>query len=472
MKYPIFYLIVASLFFSLEISAQEIPWHFKERTELYEEMHAAIQDESGGFLITGTVLEGNPASGHYASFVRKLGPSGVLKWERLHSMLDGNEFNLEIAVDATELNDHYFVSISQISGANNTGAYVMKLEPNSGDIIDTLYRPWFDITEIHRTSDDHLMTVMIDLNSGDMSLAKFDDLFNLIWEIPLENLEGGIFDTYSHYLSSGTFFIVGFNQQNENEAMLLEYNDDGVQLRNEIFAIDPAQTRNGIMTSFIDESKLAVVANGRKLSGVPIIRILDTENLSEIAEVDLSDDFFWLERIISLNNHLYVFGQDEANHPYLAILNEDYEIVKTMEYGDVFFDETIDDVSFTDAAITQDGNILFSGMIITGFQSAGHIYGVMNTCGGFEFLSSTLEENPDVEIALFPNPSTDFIYVTSERNIISCYEIYDIYGRLVSSIKNDSNSTKIPVNHLHEGTYWLIVKSDLGQQSIKFIKSK
>lgn len=72
-------------------------------------------------------------------------------------------------------------------------------------------------------------------------------------------------------------------------------------------------------------------------------------------------------------------------------------------------------------------------------------------------------------IALFPNPTKDFLNINSETKIDSI-KIYDSAGKLVFT--SSDNNRKIDVSKLKNGVYYLEILSDKKKTSEKFIVQK
>lgn len=90
----------------------------------------------------------------------------------------------------------------------------------------------------------------------------------------------------------------------------------------------------------------------------------------------------------------------------------------------------------------------------------------------FEFFKEVgLQEN-DISIELFPNPTEDGVFITSDKlTQFDRIDMYDSRGRLVISHKIISDSEEIDLNHLEAGTYHLnfFGQNEL-QQTYKLIK--
>ncbi|WP_417428262.1 T9SS type A sorting domain-containing protein [Halpernia sp.] len=75
----------------------------------------------------------------------------------------------------------------------------------------------------------------------------------------------------------------------------------------------------------------------------------------------------------------------------------------------------------------------------------------------------------DINLEIFPNPSSDFIYIKNvKNNNIYNLTISDSTGKLVFS--KEFNSNKIDIKSLQKGLYYLTIKTQNGVKSFKFIK--
>lgn len=70
---------------------------------------------------------------------------------------------------------------------------------------------------------------------------------------------------------------------------------------------------------------------------------------------------------------------------------------------------------------------------------------------------------------IYPNPSTDFIYIRNIKNI-SSYKILDISGRIIIN-KKDFQDQKIDVSTLNKGNYVLHINTKEKNHAFKFIKN-
>ncbi|MCI3937492.1 T9SS type A sorting domain-containing protein [Chryseobacterium aahli] len=71
---------------------------------------------------------------------------------------------------------------------------------------------------------------------------------------------------------------------------------------------------------------------------------------------------------------------------------------------------------------------------------------------------------------VYPNPTSDFINIKSEKRISEVL-IFDLAGKRINQIKEDNNEIKIPVHQLPTGTYIIQIKNTEGMLNFqKFIK--
>ena len=74
------------------------------------------------------------------------------------------------------------------------------------------------------------------------------------------------------------------------------------------------------------------------------------------------------------------------------------------------------------------------------------------------------------EVAVYPNPATDYLYLKSEETV-SAVSLYDLSGKqLITLNPRTSGEISIPVHNLSNGTYILQWISQAGVKSSKFVK--
>ncbi len=79
--------------------------------------------------------------------------------------------------------------------------------------------------------------------------------------------------------------------------------------------------------------------------------------------------------------------------------------------------------------------------------------GIDENCDGLDFITA-VHEIDGISITLFPNPTSDYVFIKKSALINYVVNIFDLEGRLVSRIYN---SDKIDLSNLHDGIYLINV---------------
>jgi len=82
---------------------------------------------------------------------------------------------------------------------------------------------------------------------------------------------------------------------------------------------------------------------------------------------------------------------------------------------------------------------------------------------------NTVEEIKWERTTVFPNPAANTISISSDLNISEVH-LLDVSGKIVQTINNVENSSKIDVSNLDAGIYFCQIKSQGDLKNIKFIK--
>jgi len=87
-------------------------------------------------------------------------------------------------------------------------------------------------------------------------------------------------------------------------------------------------------------------------------------------------------------------------------------------------------------------------------------------------VSSEFKINAHENIQIFPNPTTGELQVTSYELQVTGVEIFDIYGRNLSSHTSYlSPHTSINISHLENGIYFVRVTTENGVFTKKILKN-
>ena len=82
---------------------------------------------------------------------------------------------------------------------------------------------------------------------------------------------------------------------------------------------------------------------------------------------------------------------------------------------------------------------------------------------------SVAEQTENISLSAYPNPSTDYLYLTTSDEISNLsYQLFDMNGRLLKSEKIIGNQTNINMQGLVSATYF--VKVNQGNKTVKSFK--
>ena len=88
----------------------------------------------------------------------------------------------------------------------------------------------------------------------------------------------------------------------------------------------------------------------------------------------------------------------------------------------------------------------------------------------FETTMSIEENTQNIDLKVYPNPTTDYFNLTADSKIQSI-ELYDLSGRLIKTSLINDFETKQDITLLNKGTYILKIKTENGEITGKIIKN-
>jgi hypothetical protein len=118
-----------------------------------------------------------------------------------------------------------------------------------------------------------------------------------------------------------------------------------------------------------------------------------------------------------------------------------------------------------DTTVFDQVSITFSGQMELGLDSC-HVFVEPTVLG----IAKSLND----KISVFPNPTEDYVYISSPKEPLATVKIYDVRGVLVYETKLKSNRQmhQIPLYTLKTGLYFLVIQSDNGEIAKRKIQKK
>ncbi|WP_230701364.1 T9SS type A sorting domain-containing protein [Flavobacterium sp. ENC] len=161
-----------------------------------------------------------------------------------------------------------------------------------------------------------------------------------------------------------------------------------------------------------------------------------------------------------------------SSHPFVTKISEGNKVEFIFENVNLPFDNATNDgyVAFkiktkptlvAGDSFTNEANIYFDYNFPILTNKATSTFKTLGT-QDFEFSSY---------LSLYPVPVTDILNIHTTQTIeIKALEIYDILGQIVIAVPNAQSVSGVDVSKLRAGNYFIKIKSDKGNSSMKFIK--
>ena len=79
----------------------------------------------------------------------------------------------------------------------------------------------------------------------------------------------------------------------------------------------------------------------------------------------------------------------------------------------------------------------------------------------------TLKNN----IKIYPNPTDNFLFIDNIEKQIQKIEIFDLQGRMIKTINENSDKYQIDISNLLSTTYLIKLSTETGSETVRFIKN-
>lgn len=112
-----------------------------------------------------------------------------------------------------------------------------------------------------------------------------------------------------------------------------------------------------------------------------------------------------------------------------------------------------------------------------GFMTGGNYIFKTNTCGGSiiglpeaDSTSSLKNLDPDIDLLVYPNPTSDFLHIKLLNTTGKSLIIYNHLGQLITHFTVTGSKLSFSTKNLSTGNYWLKIETDTGSIIRPFIK--
>jgi hypothetical protein len=94
----------------------------------------------------------------------------------------------------------------------------------------------------------------------------------------------------------------------------------------------------------------------------------------------------------------------------------------------------------------------------------------LSETAGFAVAGVGIETDPELSVAIYPNPARDMITVSCNLNAVYSVEIADINGRIIFACNHNAPSLSIDLREFRNGLYFLRVSDGRSTLTRKLIK--
>ena len=479
MKSKLFF-VVTALSVLNALAQPNIEWQKSLGGTNADVARSITQTTDGGYMVAGytTSINGDVSenNGGRDVWIVKLNSSGVMEWEKSYGGT-GSEEAYEI--QQTTGGGYIITGMSDSnnffgSGFGNDDILVIKTDSNGsvewGKRFGTISSERGH--SVKQTTDgNYIVTGFI--GGGGTWVAKLDSSGNLYtnWS----NVTFGGSQAYAvEETSDGGFVIAGYSVNGTNNIdvrvfklnatsdIAWDYNFGGT---NADYAYSIKQTIDGgFIVAGMTESNNGDVINNYGNQDFWVLKLNASGGLEWQSTYGGSQNDF-ANKIQQTNDGGYiVVGQtnsddnDVSGNPGSNIY--DYWVVKLNSTGQLQWQSCLGGSAndFGNAIQqTTDGGFIVAG------RSASNNYDVSGNHGNYDFWlvkleSETLGVNPNFmneAISIYPNPTTNKIYINTNLNVISL-TLYDAIGKLII---NQKTCNELNVEHLKQGLYLLKIES-------------
>lgn len=189
----------------------------------------------------------------------------------------------------------------------------------------------------------------------------------------------------------------------------------------------------------------------------------------------VSSKNYWVEQGVSKSKltlgvpfYGYTFnGSDVSSFTYRTIVAEDSENAYHDQSGSSYYNGIPTIKNKTTYAMNQD---LDGVMIWEIGQDSYDEYSLLSAIYGVVHGISSTDDQPELVVNVFPNPTSDKLWIEADWNDHTIVKVYDTNGRLLSS--KAANATKIEIDLFDypNGFYYIQVQDENGMTPIRVMK--
>ena len=191
------------------------------------------------------------------------------------------------------------------------------------------------------------------------------------------------------------------------------------------------------------------------------------------AEIGLGDEYPFIG--FEENDNIFYFIFDTLDG-FLDLneTNQEFTITEGyLNFGDTHGTEAASLV-VNEFFLSDPHNYVFNNPFSYSFRTENEILylDITNANGDVATFYTTTLSNASfekVELSIYPNPTSNLLYIEANQTDISAIEIFNLQGKRVMQV-SVANLTEVDVSQLTNGMYFLKVSTSDGELTKKFVK--
>ena len=143
------------------------------------------------------------------------------------------------------------------------------------------------------------------------------------------------------------------------------------------------------------------------------------------------------------------------------------EITCATEGASIYY--TIDGTTPTENATLYDNSFIHTDVEFT-IKVIAVKEGMANSLvASYTYIPAGVNEH-EINVSVYPNPTTGQFRIQNSEFRIQSVEVYDVFGKLISSTEVNDNDVTIDVSNYNNGVYFTRIHTDEGTVTKKVVK--
>jgi len=434
-------------------------WEKQFGGSFYEFPSEIIATSDGGYLVAGAsqsddIFSGQINEGFYTEvYLIRLSKEGDLIWQNVYGGSDhDNAYTLMEVSDGYVFSGYTFSDDGDISSnIRGNDNWVVKLN-YEGEIIWEKIFPQLTSTSVRD---------ILDVQDGTYALLGFENLFLISGEGDFLWSKANTRSTELIKDDDGNFITAGLD---DRMTILNKFSSTGELIWQKEYLIS-SDTDN--------LNALELLEDGYLIGG-------SADNNAMLVKTDFDGSIMWTKSIgldtvyeevydfsTTISGKIIAVGRSIPNFR-IDPEKQDLLLIELDSQGDIVFNEVyVDTLSQSGRSVIHSDD---GGFVVASHATKDFVRANIAVLKFSQLSSSTDKLEQSVTVQLYPNPTSDILFITlEERNIGASYKIYSARGVNCLSGVLENSRNEVLVDQLVSGTYIAEINTKTGLVSAQFV---